>query len=292
MTTFKFLPKIKLTKDLAFQIFKYSVYILLSMNIYYFFVDDYRASAQTFANGIAPDQLIQAFTATIDTLAWVILLLLFELETYVLDDKKLRGSLKYTMRFISILCYSFIIYSFYGYISKYVMLQTIIPLTQDICNLVGTSFTYLDEIDEYLPITQEICQSYLNTPVFQIVGTEILTVESNLIEAQRLSTIEVMNSGNWLLIVFILEAEVYLQLRGRLTTKMMLASKWIKGVLYTILLFAAIYWGVKGDFIDFWDAFLWLVAFIFIELNIFEWNAETQEEAGQSKLQTKSDGNA
>lgn len=36
------------------------------------------------------------------------------------------------------------------------------------------------------------------------------------------------------------------------------------------LLLAAIYWGIKGDFVDFWDAFLWLVAFIFIELNVFE----------------------
>ena len=36
----------------------------------------------------------------------------------------------------------------------------------------------------------------------------------------------------------------------------------------------AIYWGVKGDFVDFWDAFLWLVAFVFIELNVFEWRQE------------------
>ena len=25
---------------------------------------------------------------------------------------------------------------------------------------------------------------------------------------------------------------------------------------------------------DFWDAFLWLVAFVFIELNVFEWRQE------------------
>jgi hypothetical protein len=31
--------------------------------------------------------------------------------------------------------------------------------------------------------------------------------------------------------------------------------------------------------VDFWDAFLWLVAFVFIELNVFEWHKETQEQA-------------
>ena len=37
------------------------------------------------------------------------------------------------------------------------------------------------------------------------------------------------------------------------------------------------YWGFVGDFLDFWDAFLWLVAFVFIELNIFQWQVETEE---------------
>ena len=52
------------------------------------------------------------------------------------------------------------------------------------------------------------------------------------------------------------------------------ASNVSKFVLYSLLLLAAIYWGFKGDFVDFWDAFLWLVAFVFIELNVFEWREE------------------
>jgi len=46
-------------------------------------------------------------------------------------------------------------------------------------------------------------------------------------------------------------------------------------VLYSILFAAAAYWGLLGDFLDFWDAFMWLVAFVFIEMNIFQWQAET-----------------
>jgi hypothetical protein len=30
-----------------------------------------------------------------------------------------------------------------------------------------------------------------------------------------------------------------------------------------------------GDFLDFWDAFIWLVAFFFIEMNLFQWQEET-----------------
>ena len=52
-----------------------------------------------------------------------------------------------------------------------------------------------------------------------------------------------------------------------------------KVTLYGILFVAAVYWGVYGDFVDFWDAFLWLLAFFFIELNVVEWRREEQEAA-------------
>ena len=61
-------------------------------------------------------------------------------------------------------------------------------------------------------------------------------------------------------------------------------SNAFKVVFYGSLLFTATFWGVKGDFVDFWDAFLWLVAFVFIELNVFEWRQEVNESAAQSQI--------
>ena len=272
-------PEGYLKSPLVFQLFKYAVYILLTMNVYHFFVEDYSASAQTFAGGISPGEFIKAFTATIDTAAWVILLLLFELETYVLEDDKIRGTLKWSMHLTRALCYIFIAYSFYGYISKYFMLHTTLPfLADDICSLVGSSFTYIEDIDEYLPLTLENCGAFNGQVASQIAGTEILSTPHHLVEAQRLSLVEVTNSGNWLVIVAILEMDVYLQSRGQLKGMLVTVSKGVKVILYSILLLAAIYWGIKGDFLDFWDAFLWLVAFVFIEMNIFEWHQETSQK--------------
>ena len=105
-----------------------------------------------------------------------------------------------------------------------------------------------------------------------------------MVEAQRLSWVEVINSIDWMLVVIILEVDVYLQLKGKLTARAQSISKSIKAVLYSVLFLAAVYWGVKGDFLDFWDAFLWLVAFIFIELNIFEWHEETSNAEVSSEV--------
>ena len=79
------------------------------------------------------------------------------------------------------------------------------------------------------------------------------------------------------MIVAILEVDVFLQARDKLAGTLMWVSKAFKAVLYSVLFLCAVYWGVKGSFLDFWDAFLWLVAFVFIEMNIFEWHEENQE---------------
>lgn len=165
------------------------------------------------------------------------------------------------------------------------MLHTTIAFNvDDVCSLLGTSFTYIKEIDQYIPLTKDVCHGFANTPLIQIVGTEIITEQAMLTETQRLSTVEVTNSATWLIVVFILELEVFLQLRGKLTDKKIKVAKLIKFVLYSILFAASAYWGIKGGLLDFWDSFLWLVAFWFIEVNIFQWNSETKDEA-QLKLQ-------
>ena len=54
-----------------------------------------------------------------------------------------------------------------------------------------------------------------------------------------------------------------------------------KAVLYATLV-AADYWGFKGDFLDFWDEALLLFAFVFIELNVFEWRPRATDQTGET----------
>ena len=138
-----------------------------------------------------------------------------------------------------------------------------------------------------MPLTADVCKGLANIPLIQIVDTQIITTQAQLIETQRLSTVEVTNSATWLFVVCILEVEVFLQLRGKLTKQTLILSKWLKYVLYTVLFIAAAYWGIKGGLLDFWDAFLWLVAFWFIEVNIFNWNAETNQDQSDEPLTEK-----
>ena len=82
------------------------------------------------------------------------------------------------------------------------------------------------------------------------------------------------------MVVLILEIDVRLQEKGLYEGLVLRASNVSKFVLYSILFVAAVYWGLYGDFVDFWDAFLWLLAFFFIEMNVVEWRQESLEERG------------
>lgn len=275
-------------RDKIFQLFKYSVYALLTLNIYLFFVIEWAASPHRFADGIILFDIIEAYVATIDTAAWVILLLMFELETYLLDDRHFTKRVTWTLHGLRAFCYIFIVYAFYGYLTKLIFLSGSGPLpnVSDICSLVDGQWAYAVDFDEYAILTAANCASFSTANSFlQFPGLFAVVDQAGLTDIIRLAWVDVINSAVWLLVVLVLEIDVRLQERHKLEGAVLYLSNASKYILYSVLFLAAVYWGVKGDFVDFWDAFLWLVAFVFIELNVVEWrqeSAETQDFAVSS----------
>ena len=264
-----------------FQLFKYAVYALLTANIFIFFSEEWAASAHRFANGVALDEIIEGFAATIDTAAWVVLLLMFELETYVLEDRQFTRRVTLTLHSLRAFCYVFIVYAFYGYLSKLLFLFGSAPIAgvDSLCTLVDGRWAYAVDLDEYVVLTLENCGTLSGAGTFlQLPGLEAVVDAAGLSEIVGLAWVDVINSGVWLLVVVVLEIDVRLQEHDKLEGLFLRISNAAKFILYAILFLAAVYWGIKGDFVDFWDAFLWLVAFVFIELNVFDWRQESLEE--------------
>ena len=267
-----------LTRSQIFQGFKYAIYALLALNIYWFYTEESATAGLQFNEGIALARIIEAYAATIDTLAWVVLLLMFELETYVLHDHYLTKSVVWTLQTVRIVSYTFIIYAFYGYIINLIAFNDVVPLAgiSDLCALVD-QWSYSINLDEYVAITSANCKSFSSATVFfQLPGMLAVIDAQGLADSKALAWVDVINAAAWLLVVLVLEMDVHLQERNRFFGAALKTSQAMKGFLYLLLLLAAIYWGVNGDFLDFWDAFLWLVAFFFIELNVVEWRHEVE----------------
>jgi hypothetical protein len=264
----------------VFHYFKYTVYALLTVNVYLFFSEEWAAVSHRFADGLAPGDIIEAFAASIDTAAWVVLLLMFELQTFVLTDEQATRRITVALHVLRALCYIVIVYAFIGYVTKLVFLLGATPLTgtTDLCSLVPGEWAYSIDLDEYAAITAANCAGFSDAAsFFQLTGLQAVVDQRGLTDITRLAWVDVINAGIWLLVVLLLEIDVRLQEREKFEGLALRISNLTKYVLYSILLLAAIYWGIKGDFVDFWDAFLWLVAFAFIELNVFEWRKESLE---------------
>lgn len=264
----------------AFIRLKYLVYCLLMLNVYFFLKEEMATLAHTYGSGIALGQIFQVFSSTIDTAAWVLLLLLFELETCVIDDARLRGGLKFSLHAVRGLCSLTIIYAFTGYYAELVALYDIRELSGwDGCGRVAEGWSLLMGLDQYEALSPANCDR-LSAGAFRIGDFQVVASAEMLQKARGLAWTDVLNAGAWILVVIVLEIEVRLQLAGRLNDAMMKPFRYVKLVLYSVLALALLYWMLAGKFIDFWDASLWLFAFVFIELNVFDWQRETQATQG------------
>ena len=266
-----------------FRWVKYLTYALLSLNIWLFFAEELNSARFAIETGEEVALGVQLFSATLDTLAWVILLLMFELETAVIPDERLRGTVRFGIHGVRILCTAAIVMAFLGYFGEWLTLLPSERLSGDACSSVTESWSVMTKLDDFMPLTTENCEQFgADTRIVSGLD-QVMASPAGLLEGQRLALVDVINSAAWILVVILLEIEVRVLTRGEgVSMPLSQVAKLAKSVLYATLVGAAIYWGFKGDFLDFWDAALWLFAFVFIELNVFEWQQELRDQTSET----------
>ena len=268
----------------VFRVVKYATFFLLSLNIGFFFAEELATAQLTTQAAGEAARSFQLFSATLDTIAWVLLLSLFELETAIIPDHRLRGLLRFGIHGVRMLCTLAIVMAFLGYFGEW---RTLLPsdlLMGEACARVSEGWSYMVKLDDFVPLTAENCGQF-GANARLVTGLDgVIASPAGLLEGQRLALVDVINSAAWILVVILLEIEVRLLTRwGGGSRPMARLANSLKVVLYTTLVAAAIYWGFKGDFLDFWDAALWLFAFVFIELNVFEWQQEIRDQTDSAQ---------
>ena len=260
---------------------KYLIYGLLTVNVGLFLQEEMLSAQHALNSGSSLSSLIQLFSATLDTAAWVILLLLFELETAVIPDEKLVGKTKWLIHGVRFLCGAAIVSACLGYIGEWEVFLVSAAAPANPCELVDGRWSVLMDFDNFTPLTPENCLALGNNALQATGLSHVLATPEAFKSAYDLALVDVVNASAWILVVILLEIEVRLQLRGGVPGQLQWLMNGFKVVLYTTLALAAVYWGFEGEFLDFWDAALWLFAFVFIELNVFAWQQElkTQGEA-------------
>ena len=267
-----------------YQAFKYTIYALLGVNTFLFFIENFTGSAVTFRDGVSFGEIIVAYTDFIDTAAWLVLLLMLELETWVIPDEKLKGWIDWAISLVSFACYAVIVYAFYGYIGTLEVPMSFAPWTGgDPCALVGTGAAFAASLGEYPPLDAANCAA-LAGGAFYSAADNLFATPENLSLLKRLAWTDVLNAGLWLVIIAILELEIWLKSSKLFGTRFFFAYKSFKVLLYAVLFVNAAYWWMLDDPLAAWDAFLWLVAFFFIEMNVLTWQEENAGKRARGEI--------
>lgn len=272
----------QIKSGIVYTSFKYTMYALLLINTFYFFEINSAAEQATFKDGLDVGDLIVAYADAIDSLAWVILLLLFEFETSYEPPERHRKWVQPLIAAGTLLCWAVIIYSFYGYYGGLDMLTGFAAYAgPDPCNVTGSAALFAVSLDDYVPLDAENCLALGDSAYFSAELTMFASAE-NLGLIKRLLWTDVVNAGSWIVVAGIIELEIFLRIARRATPQFLRVANIVKAPFWIVLIVAVVYWWVLGSALDAWDAFLWIAAFFFIELNMIAKHEERARRRAES----------
>ena len=268
------------------QILKVVVYTLLLVNFGIYFADDLHFASVTMRDGGALLDWTAAFATTIDMAAWLTLLFLFELETYLLSDENLeRAWVTRVLHGIRLVCYVSLAHSVYAFAIIYFDLTQVgpVPDVTDLCALVAPDISFVRNL-EYTDLTTANCATLSNASQFYFAEPYlVLTDSSGLALETNLALIDFLEVIVWLLILLTIEVMVRLQDRGVTRGKLVTLIKGSKLIFYAALWLAAAYWFSLGHYHYAWDEALWILGFAAIEMNMREWKKEIEHEGKQGE---------
>ena len=263
------------------QTIKWLVYTLVIINFGFYIRNDLVIAGHTLYSGSSLLEISRAFATTIDESAWIILLLLFELETYLLSDDPLSRAKTLLMQGIRLVCYISLAHTLYAYGVYLAKIYAAVPVegVTNLCQLIGKDLSYASNL-VYSEINSSNCASlssanqffYVDPPTFFIVEDA-----AGLAIEKQLAWIDIFEAIIWLLILLSIEVAVWLQDRNigqGLIFKTLSITKWC---LYSLLWAAAGYWIYRGHYMFAWDEFVWIAGFVAIEMNIVEWRNEIND---------------
>ena len=265
---------------------KWTVYALLLLNWFNYIYEDANRAYHTLTDSSNWFAITSEFATSIDVAAWFILLIMLELETYILEDEAWDGWVAKVVRGIRIVCFVMIAHTI---VANANAVRQYLPENQwgqvtDLCELSSQDISFVYNLD-YTEITEESCADLPKADKYYQVGVDpVVSTYDGLKLELDLAWADLIEVVLWVLIIFAIELVVRMQDRGITGDALMTFLNRSKVVFYLILAMIAVYWGWLGHWIYTWDEFLWIAGFWAIEMNVSEWRDELLELDGAEKV--------
>ena len=262
------------------QAVKWTVYTLLIVNFLFYFLEDLERVRHVLHEGSTFLDWTSEFTTSIDESAWFILLFMFELETYVLEDKDWKGWVAHVIRGARLACYVMLAHTIFAYSNTVIDLMATQPVenASSLCDLVDDGVSYVHNL-EYTEVNEQTCADLSTANQFFWVADDPVVTDLDSLNLERdLAWVDLAEAAIWLLILLAIEIIVRMQSRGVTGSTLVTSLNRIKLGLYSTLIAISIYWAWLGHWLYLWDELLWIGGFAAIEMNVSEWREELIEQ--------------
>jgi hypothetical protein len=262
------------------QVVKWIVYGLLIINWGFYILEDWDRAIHTLGPGSTLLDWTGEFATSIDESGWFVLLFMFELETYVLDDENLTGWTAKAIHTARLACFLMILHTVYAFAVTVDEYEATIPVdnASSLCDLTDKGLSFVYNLD-YTEVTEQSCGELSTASQFFMVGVDpVVSTEEGLILERQLAWGDLIEVVMWLLIIAAMELVVRLQDRGITGGKIISTANRLKLASYLVLFALAVWWATLSHWLYTWDTFVWIAGFAAIEMNISEWRDEIQEE--------------
>lgn len=264
------------------QTVKWVVYALLLVNFAFYIYEDWDRAVHTLTADSGALDWAREFATSIDEAGWFILLFMYELETYALDDDALEGWVTPVLHGVRIACFVMLAHTVFAYTDSAMQMYPTTPVENvtSLCDLAGRDVTYVYNL-EYTAINGDNCVTLSDASQFYWLGQNPLVATADGLALEReLAWVDLAEAVIWLLIILSIETVVRLQNRGVTGGRIIATANVTKVVLYLALAGIAVYWATLSHWLYAWDEFVWIAGFAAIEMNVNEWRDEMLASAG------------
>ncbi len=256
---------------------KWVVYSFLLLNFVYYIWEDTDRALHVLTDSSTFADFAAEYATTLAVLAWLMLLAMFELETYQIDDRYWTRNVERVVHGVRIVCYLLIahtVFAFVDAVQDYSEARPVDGVTS-LCEMTDQDVSWVYNLD-YTAVTADNCAALSDASSLYWVGVDDPVVSSlaGWQLEKDLAWSDLIEIIVWLIIIALIELVVRLQGKGVTGGPIIRNANRSKLVGYGILFLLSAWWTWLGHWIYAWDTFLWIAGFAAIEMNVNEWREE------------------
>ncbi|MEO1043618.1 MAG: hypothetical protein AAFX52_15160 [Pseudomonadota bacterium] len=258
---------------------KTAIYLTLIVNLGYYLHEDWSNSQHVLTESSTIVQFLGNYAATLDDLAWILLIFIFDIETYWLEDDFENRLIGAMIVLTKVVLYGLILQTTYSYIVAMIDWYRAVPIDDisDICALSGLDYSLLRNL-RYTEITAETCGSIISDGQFFLAHNEpVVTDGAGRAEDKILRIVDIIENLSWLIIIAMTELALRIQNRGVYEGPFVGLTRNAKYLSYAAIVGASVYWAIKGHLVYAWDEFVWIAGFWMLENNLAMWRRDLKE---------------